>query len=383
MESGFSPISGTSSKETPAAYASRKSHFLVLDGLRGTAAIMVVFFHILEMRFALSDPSANPLRHSYLAVDFFFLLSGFVVSHAYDDRWGHMGLGAFFRTRLIRLHPAVVLGVLIGLVAYLADPFLAVSPHPTAASSAVAISLVAGLLLLPSPSLPGRFTETYSLNGPHWTLAQEYLANIAYALVLRRLGTGALAVVALLAAIGLAITAQAKDGISTGYNFETLWVAPVRVGFPFIAGMLLYRTRHRWQLPQLGMLPLSLALIVLFCVPILPPIAGISLNGIFDTLCVLAAFPLIVACGANSPTGPFMQRLCDRAGRLSYPLYASHYPFMWVYLAFIAYTAPPAEQMNLVGWALAPFLLIFGWLVTIWYDEPVRHWLRRKMQAKA
>ena len=75
-----------------------KKHYEILDGLRGVAALTVVLFHILEI-FSGNDHTRQIINHGYLAVDFFFVLSGFVVGHAYDDRWGNMSLGEFFKRR--------------------------------------------------------------------------------------------------------------------------------------------------------------------------------------------------------------------------------------------------------------------------------------------
>ena len=85
-----------------------KKHYAILDGLRGVAAIMVVAFHIMEAH--ATSRFDQVINHGYLAVDFFFLLSGFVISYAYDDRWSKMSLGDFFKIRLIRLQPMVIMG---------------------------------------------------------------------------------------------------------------------------------------------------------------------------------------------------------------------------------------------------------------------------------
>lgn len=85
-----------------------KQHFEILDGLRGIAALGVVVFHFMEWVF--SDYSKNFIGHGFLAVDFFFCLSGFVIGYAYDNRIGQMGVWEFFKSRIIRLHPLVKLG---------------------------------------------------------------------------------------------------------------------------------------------------------------------------------------------------------------------------------------------------------------------------------
>src|SRR5271168_3358652 len=102
--------------------SSGKEHFEVLDGLRGSAAFLIVIFHLFNYTFMFHGPWAL-VKHAYLAVDFFFALSGFVVAYAYDDRWTRMTMLQFFRIRLIRLHPLVLIGATLGLLGYLFDPF--------------------------------------------------------------------------------------------------------------------------------------------------------------------------------------------------------------------------------------------------------------------
>ena len=99
------------------ASAAGKDHYLILDGLRGVAAVMVVLFHICEA-YKPEHPLTQLINHGYLAVDFFFLLSGFVIAYAYDDRWQAMGLRDFFKRRLIRLQPMVVMGMVVGAALY-------------------------------------------------------------------------------------------------------------------------------------------------------------------------------------------------------------------------------------------------------------------------
>lgn len=98
---------------SPISLIETKPHYQILDGLRGVAAVIVVLFHILEAH-ALGNRTEQIINHGYLAVDFFFLLSGFVISYAYDDRWGKMTLKDFFLRRIIRLHPMIIVGSLTG-----------------------------------------------------------------------------------------------------------------------------------------------------------------------------------------------------------------------------------------------------------------------------
>ena len=98
---------------TRTTYLASKPHYEILDGLRGVAAVMVVIFHLFEAH-AGGSHLTQIINHGYLAVDFFFMLSGFVIGYAYDDRWNRMTVGTFFKRRIIRLHPMVIMGSIVG-----------------------------------------------------------------------------------------------------------------------------------------------------------------------------------------------------------------------------------------------------------------------------
>src|SRR6202051_1627636 len=206
--------------------SSGKEHFEVLDGLRGSAAFLIVIFHLFNYSFGW-DTSLSLVRHAYLAVDFFFGLSGFVVAYAYDDRWTRMSILQFFRIRLIRLHPLVLLGATLGLLGYFFDPFGKAINHTPAPM--LLLAYVTSLLLLPSPPVGGRDNETQALNGPAWSLMQEYLGNIAYALILHRLRTFMLAIIFGLTGLFLIWTANTKGSLDGGWGYTEIWEAPLRL----------------------------------------------------------------------------------------------------------------------------------------------------------
>lgn len=107
------------SKISSAAFADTKPHYDLLDGLRGVAALMVLWYHVFEGYAFAGNTAIETFNHGYLAVDFFFLLSGFVIGYAYDDRWGKsLTLKEFFKRRVIRLHPMVIMGAVLGVVAF-------------------------------------------------------------------------------------------------------------------------------------------------------------------------------------------------------------------------------------------------------------------------
>ena len=363
-----------------AVHTSRgKQHFEVLDGLRGSAAFLIVIFHVSVYSLGFHGPWAL-VKHAYLAVDFFFALSGFVVAYAYDDRWTRMSILQFLRIRLIRLHPLVLIGATLGLLEYLFNPFSKVKNHTDAA--ALLLTYVLSLLLLPSPPVGGRHNETHSLNGPAWSLMQEYIGNVVYAVILRRLRAVTLAIIFGVSGVCLVWVAISKGSLDGGWDYPNIWMAPLRLMVSFVMGLWLYRIHDRLRLPKMGLLVLSIVLVVCFQMPVLPKVSEFSMNGLYDAACVLLLFPFIILCGAHSKAGPGMTNLCTFSGRLSYPLYITHIPFVYVFAGFASSTHPRLGVKLTWIFLLIPFQVTVAWLLLKYFDEPVRAWLTRRYVIK-
>ena len=156
-------------KISAAAFNDTKPHYELLDGLRGVAALVVIWYHVFE-GFATS-PFDQRFNHGYMAVDFFFILSGFVVGYAYDDRWGRtLNIRNFFKRRLIRLHPMVVLGVVLGAITFIIQGSVQWDGTHVAFSM-VLLAMLLNLFLIPAgpgtgPEVRGN-GEMYPLNGPN------------------------------------------------------------------------------------------------------------------------------------------------------------------------------------------------------------------------
>src|ERR1700749_994832 len=184
------------------AYLESKSHYKILDGLRGVAALWVVMFHTLEP-YDGGDRFKQIMNHGYLAVDFFFLLSGFVIGYAYDDRWGKMTTWDFFKRRLVRLQPMIIVGSIVGAALF----YFQVCPlFPNVAGTGVGKILVVmliGCTLFPVwGGLDVRgWAEMHPLDGPGWSLFFEYIGNILYAVVVRRFSKALLSVLVALSAL--------------------------------------------------------------------------------------------------------------------------------------------------------------------------------------
>jgi len=353
------------------------THIEALDGLRGTAAFSVLLFHFLE--FTTADVAHNPMRHTHLAVDFFFALSGFVVGHAYDTRRSptrppgeRMTLTGFLLRRLVRLHPMVIIGMTFGLASYLWDPFVAPGPRPSAVMIALVYAL--SLVLAPSPCLPHRFGETHCLDAPAWTLLQEYLANLLYGLMGPRLSQGVLAGLCLIAATALLLTGLHFGNLSTGWGWGDFWAAPVRLAYPFLAGLWLSRSGLKARLPH-SYVWLSLGLIAIFTAPYFG-----KGDGVFEPLCVIVAFPLMLFFGAGETalSGP-IRVVCRFTGRLSYPLYVIHYPALYIFAHWLWRTHPTPGQVWIVAGSVYAGAVLTAWLLLVGYDEPLRRFLGRKI----
>lgn len=376
-------------------FADSKPHYAILDGLRGVAALLVVWYHVHEgFAFAgavngVSDGTIRAFNHGYLAVDFFFILSGFVIGYAYDDRWGKgFGRRAFFRRRLIRLHPMVVMGAVLGAVCFLIQGGVRWDGSEVDVG-AVLLALAAGMLML--PMLPGSVGEVrgngemFPLNGPAWSLFFEYVGNVLYALVIHRLSTRALAVVAGVSGVLLAWFAltdvSGSDMLGVGWTLDgvNLLGGFLRMMYPYTLGMLLAR-RFR-PVSIRGAFPwCSLVLLLVLAMPYLRADLPVSLNGLYEMGCVMVVFPVLVWLGASGQSGHGAgARVCVFLGRLSYPLYLVHYPIFYIFYAWLIkngrYT-PGAAWMQVVG--VLVVALAVAWAVMKYYDEPVRKWLAAK-----
>lgn len=371
-------------------FSDSKPHYALLDGLRGVAAMLVVWYHVFEgFQFAGNKPVIDFINHGYLAVDFFFMLSGFVIGYAYDDRWGKsLTMGGFFRRRLIRLHPMVMLGALIGAISFLLTGMERWDgTHSTMLLTLTA--LVCSWLMI--PALPGMQRdvrgngEMFPLNGPCWSLFFEYIGNILYAIIIRRLSTRTLAWLTALLCCALtwfAVTNQSGYGsIGVGWTLDTtnLLGGTLRMLCPFTIGMLMSRVFKPIKNVHGAFWACSLILIGIFHVPFVDGGSPMSLNGIFEAVCIIGVFPIIVWLGASgTTTDNTSRRICRFLGDISFPLYIVHYPLMYAFYMWLIKTGlyTFSETWPIAISTMACSICI-AWLSLRFYDEPIRKWLKK------
>ncbi|HVI43408.1 MAG TPA: acyltransferase [Chitinophaga sp.] len=349
-----------------------RPHFEALDGLRGIAALSIVVFHLYE--FITPDYTKSPIGHGYLAVDFFFCLSGFVIGYAYDERAREIGTWQFFRNRLIRLHPMVIWGSVIGLLGYVLDPFNGAAMVAQAGWGKLLSGFVCSLLLLPYPFLPGRFNGLFPYNTPAWSLFMEYLINVFYVLVLLRMSRKWLLVLLGISAAWLAAVAHHRGWIITGWDAPTFLDGFARVMFSFMAGLTVYRFGFVIRRQLHFVVPVTL-LIGVFLFP------HYNKDWITEMLIVIFVFPFILAVGAGTEVHGAVRKFCVFTGRLSYPLYMTHIWAIWTFGNYLGKMKPAPQTMYLVATAVFAGCVLLGYLVLRFYDEPVRAWLSKKRSA--
>ena len=378
-------------------YLASKPRYEILDGLRGVAAFMVILFHCFETYAPVIGRQI--INHGYLAVDFFFVLSGFVIGYAYDDRWDRMSYWGFFKRRLVRLHPMLVMGMVVGACLF----FFADGMFPLTAQIPAwkfFLCLVMGLFLIPCPnSLDIRgWGELNSFNGPAWSLTYEYIGNILYALIFRKLPKVALAVLCVLAAfLTLNLTmgwdvfnlfSYPKYDVIGGWSLEPaqILVGFTRLLYPFLCGLLISRilpSRMSEANPSGSPLSLrggfwwcALMLIAIFSIPQILGKSGVA-DGLYQAVSIIALFPVIVLIGAGSKlTDPRSAKICKFLGDISYPIYITHYPLMYMQMGWAAsHQEAPLWMHIMVNAGVVILAIGLAWACLKLYDEPVRKWL--------
>lgn len=377
-----------------------KPHLLLLDALRGVAALIVLYYHCFEcFGYEIAEGSGlytQHCDHGYLAVDFFFLLSGFVIAYAYDER-KTMGFGTFAKRRLIRLHPMVVAGAVVGLMCYLLDGGTDwMGQMATPANIALAFCMTLVML----PVLPGWGAdvrgngEMFPLNGPQWSLFFEYIGNILYALLLRRLSTRALSGVVIITGTVLGYHILQDGYLGEGWSLVDggLWWGLLRMLFPYSLGMLLCRLHMSTRRSTFNIKPSTLFLICSALLLVLLPMPFVGnpsqpwQNGLYILLLTTVVFPAIIWMAASAGTGSMSQasskatRLYQFLGELSYPLYIVHYPLMYMFYRYHGFPNVTCTMADVWPMAVATFCggIVLATLFLYAYDRPVRRWLTDK-----
>jgi peptidoglycan/LPS O-acetylase OafA/YrhL len=342
---------------SPEILSAGQTHIAGLDGLRGVTAFAVFAHHIGLMRH-----QGGLFSHAYLAVDFLFLLSGFVIALAYEPMMARsLTFKSYVGLRLGRLYPMILVGAVAG---FAVSVFLKL-PFP------LWLALIAQLLLLPFAVSKA---EAYPLNNVQWSLFFELLANFLHAAVFKALTTPRLFVLVGLSALWLIFTDIHFHGLAVGFTLVNSWGGLARVAFSYSAGLLVCRMYKagRLRIVRIPYWAVVTILTVLLAVPTIPLLS--------DSAVTIFILPTLLVLALRATARSRMLGLAAWAGAISYPLYAIHVPLLQAAVLLIPNGA--AAPLRAAYWALVVVLIVAAsWATEYLYDSPIRRWLRRTALA--
>ncbi|KAA3508897.1 acyltransferase family protein [Agrobacterium rosae] len=351
--------------------------FVLLDGIRGLAAVAIVHRHA-EVFFG------RPEASSYLAVDLFFALSGFVLAHAYGERLanGQIKPLNFMKARFLRLYPLYGLALLLMTAFFVCLYFLDLPTpiddlHRKIQPAELGFALVTGMLFLPAP-----FTLT--LNGalflvsPAWSLFNELAVNIAYALKGARAQVKTIGVILALSACVLIIATIHSGKLHLGFRWHEMYAGMGRVFFSFFAGVLIYRFRSQTikTRPALAVMCLSAVALVLFL-----PLTD-EIRPIFDVVIVLLVWPILLNVSSSIEAGGWLDRVSSFLGTASYAVYVLHIPLL-AWAVFLVPRAGDAGVALLAGLTFIVATVFISYALTVYFDQPLQIHMKKRLKASS
>ena len=364
-----------------------QTRYDTLDGMRGIAAVAVMLLH-------LTSASRFPVfKNASLAVDLFFMLSGFVIAHSYGARIaGGMTFADYIARRAIRLYPLFLVSVAIGVAVLLQAERLG---WTTCSRDFILASFLYNALFIPDIHACGIFNiglpavmktgEIFPGNPPLWSLFFEMVASCAFfplsrlsASRLVQAAAGSFALLLLLSAAFAFSHGKSDFDIGQGWGFENFTGGFPRVLFGFAAGMALHRFvgDARWRAPREFVTRNFRSPALLYALLIAFLAFPDSMRGIYPVLFVAVAAPCLIFAGAVVPPGGAGAiRLARRLGWISYPVYCLHLPIGRAVYQFAEQTGHPRGDAIAASVVLT---LSAAVVLTMVYDEPVRALLSRR-----
>ena len=367
LESSGQPTTGVAAVEERA--------FSTLDGLRGIAALAVAAYHLFFISHGQFLGFASRLRVSFIAVDLFFVLSGFVLAHAYERRLRQgMSVAAFMSLRIQRLGPLYLLSVVLAvagiLIADLAHPGPDGWPTLTLIATAAAM-----LMLIPLPAFGFGDRSLYPMNPVIWTLAAELIVNVAYAVVARMLTLSRLITICAVAGVLVAAACWMYLNLGVGSYWSNAWAGLARAFYGFFMGVLMFRL-YTARRPPVVSGWICLAVLTAVLVAPLP----LAWRPPYEALCALVVFPALIYVSAGSRLSPIGRSICAVAGTTSYALYVLHFPIgdlIGLTVEKLGWNMRSAAG----SYGLLAVLVLIAWIADARFDRPVRRALRRALSA--
>lgn len=349
-----------------------KHKFVVLDALRGIAALAVVMHHTCDYMGRCWFP------RGYLAVDFFMLLSGFVLALAYQSRLDSgWSTASFLKVRLIRLYPLYFAGLFLGFLSYIL-PFL--DPTHRFSPSHTWLFFALGIFLIPAiPAIPVAAPGAFPLNFASWSLFSEALANVAHALILRRRSQRFLVVLIVLNGLAFLILSILHKDVSFGPGRIGIFLVFPRIFFGYLVGIFLFR---HWgsRLPTLK-IP-SIVPCILLLAPLMIPTIG-RYSYLLDFLLIITILPALVLLGACIIPSPATMGTFRLLGTVSYAIYIIHTPLQRSFDAIWWHVTGHVPALS-APWSGLLFILLAFVISTAFerfYDAPLRARLTERFRG--
>lgn len=338
-------------------YNVREGRYLTLDGMRGVAAIAVAAFHL--------NPSWVP--NGYLAVDFFFALSGFVIATAYTEKLrSGASLVRFFQARFVRLFPLFFAGS--GLGALYSLQLLVRHGGDGFAIRALVQDSLLGVLMIPNP-----FNKLlYPLNAVFWSILFEIAVNVAFAVILIRIPKAALWCVTILSGVVLYLASNRIASVNGGPSWDEIDVGIIRTVFSFSVGMIIASLNAK---PRRSQSYLSLAMIGILLLITVTLIRS-QYQLMFDLIMIYTIIPLVLLAGTRLEPPSWVCSPFSFLGNISYALYASHWPIAVMAIALVT-------RLRVSYTIAMPIFIVVtiavAAVLTKFWDQPVRRYIERRM----
>ena len=345
------------------SHAARPERFVVLDGLRGVAAFAVIADHVPSALIRALIPGR------YLAVDFFFVLSGFVLCHAYGERLkSEIRSLSFLKLRLVRLYPLYLLGIMLGALHLI---YLSLFGYSETALSSFVPMAALSLMFLPVPANISGVEVLYPLTPPSWSLIAALIAHLAYAVRAPWLSLRVLIAVLIVSGLAVFHLVPNEPDLGAGWLLSDVHIGIARAMFGVFAGIAIYRARSAFNMPSV---PVWLAvglLAAILCCPVPEPYR----RG-FDALACLILMPAIIFFVQNAQASGRIAAIATWLGLVSYGVYVLHEPiYFWMRSVFGFLGL--AQPFEVIDFPLVVVLsALAAWLASQFYEQPMRRFLR-------
>lgn len=313
--------SSTASAERSRPLGLRK-HYDGLDLIRGIAAIAVLVYHV-DFMFGLRG---SLLTGGYLAVDLFFILSGFVIASNYEGRvsQGTISMRVFATRRITRLYPLYALTLVAGLFIMTARY---TSQHGYLDAGPLLISAFSNALLIPSFARAYGSDVLYPFNAASWSIFYEVFINAVFFLLLAQLKTRRLLIIWGASSVALAMVAWRVGNIDVGWAIQNFISGFARVTFSFLSGMLIWRAHsiRPWRSSSISFAALLVVTLILMQVHKQIPS---PLLGVVDLCAIITLLPALVISGVGVEFSTAYGNIAKYLGNISYSVYLIQGPLI-------------------------------------------------------